>query len=62
MREGSVVAVVSVRQEHGEVVVSAGREPAQVRPYRFDTLQAADAFVSDLMTSFSYLGCDVAAS
>ena len=32
------------------------------KPYRFDTLQAADAFLSDLMTSFSYLGCDIAST
>ena len=49
---------VAVRQEHGEVVVSVAETSNTEKPYRFDTLQAADAFLSDLMTSFSYLGCD----
>jgi len=60
-REGSGVATVAVRQEQGEVVVLAGT-PSAEKPYRFDTLEAADAFLSDLMTSFSYLGCDIAAT
>ena len=60
-REGAVVAVVDVLQEHGEVVVSAGGPSGPAKPYRFHSLQDADEFVSDLMTSFSYLGCDVAA-
>ena len=61
-RDGSVVAAVDVRQEGGEVVVVAG--PAEglskPKPYRFPTLQAADAFLTDLMASFAYLGCEVA--
>ena len=60
-REGSDVATVAVRQEKGEVVVVAGTSNTE-KPYRFDSLQAADAFLSDLMTSFSYLGCDIATS
>jgi hypothetical protein len=60
-REGTDVATVAVRQEQGEVVVLAETTTAE-RPYRFDTLEAADAFLSDLMTSFSYLGCDIAAT
>jgi hypothetical protein len=61
-REGVVVAAVDVRQEGGEVVVVAGpvEGPAAPKPYRFPTLQAADAFLSDLMTTFAYLGCEVA--
>ena len=59
-RDGDLVATVAVRQEHGETVVSASASSSgRGRPYRFDTLEAADAFVSDLMTSFSYLGCDI---
>jgi hypothetical protein len=58
-REGSDVATLAVRQEQGEVVVVAGTSTAE-KPYRFDTLEAADAFLSDLLTSFSYLGCDIA--
>ena len=59
IREGAVVAIVGVIQEHGEVVVSAGGPSGSPKPYRFHSLQDADEFVSDLMTSFSYLGCDV---
>jgi hypothetical protein len=60
-REGTDVATVAVRQEQGEVVVVAGTSSTE-KPYRFGSLQAADAFLSDLMTSFSYLGCDIATS
>jgi hypothetical protein len=58
-REGTDVATIAVRQEQGEVLVEASNTE---KPYRFDTLQAADAFLSDLMTSFSYLGCDIAST
>jgi hypothetical protein len=58
-RDGAVVAEVEVRQQGGDVVVSAGRVGA-AKPHRFSTLQAAGEFVEDLMTSFAYLGCDVA--
>jgi hypothetical protein len=56
--DGSVVAVVEVRHEGGEVVVDTAVDG--VAPHAFDTLQAADSFLEDLMTSFAYLGCDVA--
>lgn len=55
--DGSVVAVVDVRHEGGEVVVDTAVDG--VAPLTFDTLQAADSFLEDLMTSFAYLGCDV---
>jgi len=58
-REGSVVALVSVTQEVGGVVVHAGPTPAAAKPYRFDTLDEADSFVAEIVASFSYLGCDV---
>ncbi len=57
-RDGTVVAVVDVRHEGGEVIVST--EVEGVSPHHFPTLQSAGAFVDDLMTSFAYLGCDVA--
>jgi hypothetical protein len=60
-REGAVVALIGVVQAHGEVVVSAGGPSGAPKPYHFHSVQDADEFVSDLMTSFSYLGCDVAA-
>ncbi len=56
--DGSVVAVVDVRHEGGEVIVDTAVDG--VAPHHFDTLQAADSFLEDLMTSFAYLGCDVA--
>jgi hypothetical protein len=56
--DGAVVAMVDVRHEGGEVVVDTAVEG--VPPHHFDTLQAAGAFLDDLMTSFAYLGCDVA--
>jgi hypothetical protein len=60
-RDGVAVAVVALRHEGDDVVVAADlTAAAAVRPHRFDTLQAADAFLSDLIASFAYLGCDVA--
>ena len=61
-REGDVVAGVDVRHEGGDIVVVAGpvAGPTKPKPYRFPTLQAADAFLSDLMATFAYLGCEVA--
>jgi hypothetical protein len=60
-REGAPVATVGLREERGKVVVATEIEGAKGRkPYRFGTFEAANAFISDLMTSFAYLGCDVA--
>jgi hypothetical protein len=61
-REGTVVAAVDVRHEGVEVVVLAGPTdgPTAPKPYRFPTLQAADHFLTDLMATFAYLGCEVA--
>ena len=60
-RDGGVVAHVDLRHEGGAVVVSAG--PAdQPRRYTFGSLQDADTFMTDLLASFAYLGCDVASS
>ena len=63
-RDGAPVAVVALRHDGGGVVVAAdlAGAPAGALPHRFETLQAAEAFVSDLIASFAYLGCDVAAS
>lgn len=57
-REGAVVAVVDVRQEAGAVVVSAGPVTSP-KSHSFGSVQAADAFTADLLTSFAYLGCEV---
>jgi hypothetical protein len=57
-RDGAPVATVGMRSERGEVVVATG--VGGLEPYRFGTVEEADAFVGDLMTSFAFLGCDVA--
>ncbi len=63
-RNGDPVAVVAVRHEGGDVVVATelGGEGSAKRtsPHRFASVRAAEAFVSDLIASFSYLGCEVA--
>jgi hypothetical protein len=60
-REGVLIAAVSVLHERGGAVVATALEGvAARRPYRFETVAEADAFVGDLITSFAYLGCDVA--
>jgi hypothetical protein len=61
-RDGVPVAVVALRHEGSGVVVAANvaAAPAGALPHRFETIQAAEAFVSDLIASFAYLGCDVA--
>jgi hypothetical protein len=63
-RDGIPVAVVALREEPSGVLVAADLASggAGSRPNRFDTLQAAQAFVGDLIASFAYLGCDVAAA
>jgi hypothetical protein len=60
-REGARVATVGLREERGKVVVATDIEGAKdKKPYRFSTIEAANEFITDLMTSFAYLGCDVA--
>lgn len=62
-REGSTVATVGMRSERGEIVVATGVEGSSAaQPYRFGTIEEADSFISDLMTSFAYLGCEVTRS
>jgi len=60
-RDGGPVAVVDVRHGRGQVLVAAdvGGAPAK-KPYSFGSIESANEFVNDLMTSFAYLGCDVA--
>jgi hypothetical protein len=55
---------VALRHEGSGVVVAAdlAATPAGTRPHCFETLQAAEAFVSDLIASFTCLGCDVSAA
>jgi hypothetical protein len=58
-RNGDAVATVAVRHEGGDVVVAADLG-GRTCPHRFPSLRAAEAFVADLIASFSYLGCEVA--
>jgi hypothetical protein len=59
-REGEPIATVDVHENGGNVVVST-TVGGSAKPYRFDSVEAADTFVRDLVASFAYLGCDVAA-
>jgi hypothetical protein len=63
-RDGATVATVALCHEGDGVVVAAdlAAGPAGARPHRFETLQAAEVFVGDLIDSFAYLGCDVTAA
>jgi hypothetical protein len=63
--EGAPFATVATHRDGAGVVVStqllgAAAKANGIRPYRFPDLNAADSFVRDLITSFSYLGCQVA--
>ena len=61
-RDGTAVASVVVAEEGGSVVVTAdiSGKKGKRDPYRFDSLEAADGFVRDLLASFTYLGCVIA--
>lgn len=64
LSDGSPLANVSTRRDGNGCLVTAhvfasGSEAERIRPYRFDNPEAADAFVHDLVASFSYLGCHV---
>jgi hypothetical protein len=54
---------VALRHEGGGFVVATDLAAAPARvPHSFHSLQSAEAFVGDLIASFAYLGCDVAAT
>ncbi len=62
--DGTALASIATRRDNGGVVVTAqilgaGDEAERIRPYRFDRTDLAEAFVRDLVASFSYLGCHV---
>jgi len=57
-REGTIVGRVELSHEAGGIVVTTG-SGASERRHSFGSMQDADAFTSDLLTSFAYLGCDV---
>lgn len=65
LRDGTPVASVVTRSDDSGVLVAAqvfGNESdaGRIRPYRFPDLEAAEAFVRDLVATFTYLGCQVA--
>ena len=62
--DGEPLAIVAAYRDGGCTMVTAqivgqGGEAERIRPYRFERPDAADAFVRDLVASFSYLGCHV---
>ena len=64
-RDGVQVASVTTRHDGAGFVVATeihGEESdaERIRPYRFADRDAADAFVRELVASFTYLGCQVA--
>jgi hypothetical protein len=63
--DGTPIAHVASYRDGAGVVVTAqicggAGEAERIRPYRFERRDEAEAFVSDLVASFSYLGCHVA--
>ena len=63
--EGAPFATVATHRDGAGIVVSTQflGEAAKrdgIRSFRFPDLNGADSFVRDLVTSFSYLGCQVA--
>jgi hypothetical protein len=64
LSDGAPLANVSSSRDGAGFVVTTrmfggDTEAERIRPYRFDDAEAADAFVHDLVASFSYLGCHV---
>ena len=64
-RDGTQVASVSTRSDGAGIVVATqvygeASDAERIRPHRFPDRDAADAFVRDLVASFSYLGCQIA--
>jgi hypothetical protein len=64
LSDGAPLANVAAYRDGAGVVVTAhvfgsGQEAERIRPYRFEDAESADAFVRDLVASFSYLGCHV---
>ena len=56
-------AHVALRHEGGNVLVDtdlAATPSADSKAHEFNTIQAAEAFVADLLATFAYLDCDVA--
>ncbi len=65
LRDGAQLASVVTRADGAGIVVATqvfgeASDAARIRPYRFPDLETAEAFVRDLVSSFSYLGCQVA--
>ena len=64
LRDGAPLASVVTHTDGSGAVVATqvfggASDAERIRPYRFPDLEAAEAFVGDLVASFSYLGCQV---
>jgi hypothetical protein len=64
LSDGTILANIASYRDGAGVVVTAQvfgtpHETERIRPYRFAEADAADAFLRDLVASFSYLGCHV---
>jgi hypothetical protein len=65
VRDGALFAILKTL-EHGngftvvaELVGSANNGAAQLRPYTFAQREEASAFLSEVASSFAYLGCEI---
>jgi hypothetical protein len=65
VRDGSLVAVLKTLANGTTYTVVAeftgdgADKPAPIRPYTFACREDASAFLADVVSSFSYLGCEI---
>ena len=67
LRDGSLVAVLMMI-DHGatctvvtEIFGQDSKSSVQRRPFTFPNADAAQAFIAETLTAFTYLGCEVRA-
>ena len=65
LRDGTPLASVVTRSDGAGMIVATqifgeADDAERIRPHRFPSREAAEEFVRDLVSSFSYLGCQVA--
>jgi hypothetical protein len=65
LRDGALFAILKTLA-HGsgftvvaEFVANGNKEAAHLRPYSFAQRDEASAFLTEVASSFAYLGCDV---
>jgi hypothetical protein len=65
LRDGALFAILKTLA-HGtgftvvaEIVGNGNSEAAQLRPYSFSQRDEASAFLTEVASSFAYLGCEV---